>query len=243
MPVFCRRTGESFEQIQERIDVDPYDKLNVYQIVLTGKRQKLVFASDNSEYFEELQKLAAACFKTTVRRGKDQISVSVPTTDEADLFKKFDLLAAYVDMHGGSEMRETMQTVRTERSGESQFRQYHMAEIFRHAADNLVTIMEHLQSMPPQINITNSTNCTVIAGNGNNVAATLPSISPVAVDFIKANPPGKSETKHDYYKRFIATTGVSESKIPKISFGKNVKYVGYEERSITTKTKGWRVCE
>lgn len=239
---FCNKTGNSFEQIQENTDADPYKGLNVYQIVLTGTRQKLVFASDNSEYFEELQKLAAECFKTTARRDKNQISVSVPTTDESDLFKKFDLLAAYVDMHGGPEMRETMRTVQVDRNGENQFRQYHMVEIFKLATDNLAVIMEHVQSMPVQITITNSPGCTVVTGtNASNTVVSQPSsFSPIAYEFIKANPPGKTETKHQYYNRFITTTGTDENDITKTSFGKNLGLAGYKECSITGGAKGWR---
>jgi hypothetical protein len=78
--IFCVFENRQYTRFVDTIgmnieaDTPPID---LYQIVLAGKRQKMVFACTDSKCFTKLQTYARDCFDADVRTAKNQITVDI----------------------------------------------------------------------------------------------------------------------------------------------------------------------
>jgi hypothetical protein len=229
---FCGNLRNTLEEASG--DINPADTsavpglLDMYQVVLCGKRQKLVFACDNSDFFEQLQKLATACFGVESYRDESQISVDIMTTDETDILKKFTQFTKYVEKHGSSGMKASMHTVQVESEDEYLLRQYRAGGVVL-TAEGLEEIIRRMFHAPPvSININNITNSTINGNviNGSTVTTqSTPTLEDAAVAWIAANPPRHHEPSPEYYKRY--SSNHTHARLPNTSFHPLAKSLGY----------------
>jgi len=188
----------------ELADDVQYDDIliNIYQIVLVGKRQKFVFACTNMEFFEKLQKYAQECFGTTIYTSGPQITVNINTQTEEDITNSYSKLYNYIYHKKDIICCDAMRPIQPISVHNYIYRSYDVNDAV--TAKNIDEAAKLLRSIPwaGPANIQNLT--TAHGQPTTNTAKALADTS--AQDWIAQNPPINQEPSSKYYLRYNSTT-------------------------------------
>jgi hypothetical protein len=191
-------------------------KVNLYQVVISGKKQKLVFACTDVSFFEKLQKYARDCFQAVINNSSNQITVNVIAANENELIENYNKLYNYISGKKDSACCESMKQVQLLQDIRLSYRKYSCNDtLAAKTLEQLIPLLRTIHSTGP-INITINNNLGTI----NNFAAETDND---AVKWIKNNPPKSHEYKIPYFARYKNDDGKLSPNI----FGKVMKGLGY----------------
>lgn len=191
--------------------------INLYQIILAGKRQKMVFACTDSKYFTKLQTYARDCFNAKVTASRNQITVDIINSSENDINTNYDRLYKYIDSIGDIDCLEVMNEIRIISESTHKYRKFSLNDNFggNYTPGELISMLRSVHTL----NIT-------ITGNNNNVMSIVNvDKKQQAREWISANPPIEREVTANYYARYTAS---GLSCIAVNQFGKSVRELGYK---------------
>jgi hypothetical protein len=200
-----------FETMEETADL--------YQIVLAGKKQKLVFACTDNNYFTELQDYAKNCFNADVSTSKNQITIAVVNSNEGDIANNYDKLYEYVSRQKNKGCLEAMKDIRASRELTYKYRSYSISNLID--CYDVRSIMNALRSIT---NLTVNGNVTINNINGNNNTIGSSDRTQVARNWVANNPPFDREITTDYYNRYCKVS----DPIANNQFGKLAREIGYK---------------
>lgn len=223
--IYCAfEKNQYLDFIKNLNDVIEDDGINVnlYQVVLAGKKQKLVFACTDAKYFEKLQNYAKDCFKETVNKSENQITINIITSNETEIMENYNKLYNFIHVRGDDITCESMKQIQPiQESLTLKFRKYSCNDTL--TAGNLDELIKLLRSshviINAPINIINGNNN--IIGNVNNNISNKETTN----NWIVNNLPTEKEITTDYYNRYIAA---NKNGIGNSQFGKLVRQNGYK---------------
>jgi ATP-dependent helicase/DNAse subunit B len=79
----------------ENSEPDELEAVNLYQVVLAGRAQKLVFCP-TKEYFTKLQNYARNCFKADTNISSGQLSVNPVTKTKINIAQLRQIIQFYI---------------------------------------------------------------------------------------------------------------------------------------------------
>jgi hypothetical protein len=134
--------------------------VELYQVVLSGKRQKLVFACTNFDQFDKLQHYAKDCFHVDVSKSNNQLTVNIPLNNESEIADNYNMLYNYIYNRNDITCCDSMKPVPLLQKLDYKYRVYSCNDTLdiRSLEQLLNTIKTIGGSAPVTINITNSFN-------------------------------------------------------------------------------------
>jgi hypothetical protein len=172
-------------------------KLQLYQIVLTNKSQKLVFACTDAAQFEKLRKYAGDCFHADTLLSDNQITVNITLSTETELVDSYERFYTYVHEH--DQMAGlSIHPITCFHGITDRWRRYAQTDILK--AEDEDQLIKLLRSGGIKITINGDHNNVVVAGT-----QTVKMSNPQkerATTWIKANPPNEREVTTSYHLRY-----------------------------------------
>jgi hypothetical protein len=140
--LFCVFEKEQYLLFAGNIE-EPVD---LYQIILAGKRQKMVFACTDSKYFAKLQTYARDCFNADVRIAKNQITVDIVNSSESDITDNYSKLYKYVERLGDNRCLEVMYEISILRESAHRYRKFSLSDNIGESSPLLRSIIGNITS-------------------------------------------------------------------------------------------------
>jgi hypothetical protein len=210
---FCKST---YDKIDDGILITP----DIYQVVLSSHKQKLVFACSNQEYIEELKKHAEECFKKTAKLSRSEINVNVECKDNCAIYNMYDDLYAYLESNHFEKYCQSINQIPCKIKNNYKFRLYNCSDnVNARLSDQ--TIQSILRNIPP------GTPVNIIIGNNNtmnNITNNAKDREEIAKQWVKDNPPTHREATTHYYNRYKVANSNS---LPNTMFGPIVTNANY----------------
>jgi hypothetical protein len=207
-------------------DTPPID---LYQIVLVGKKQKMVFACTDSKYFAKLQTYARDCFDSKVTTSRNQITVDIVNSSEDEITANYDRLYKYIDSVGDNNCLEVMNEIRVISEATHRYRKFSLNDNLGnyYNPSDLISMLRSVHTL----NIT-------ITGNNNNIMSIV-NVDKVqqAREWITTNLPTEREVTTEYYARYVDDGGC----IAVNRFSNLVREAGYKVIRGTNK-RMWLKC-
>lgn len=213
-------------------DIEEYDiSVNLYQVVISGKKQKLVFACTDFKYFDKLQNYARDCFGEDVSKSSNQLTVNIITQNEAEIADNYNKLYNFINNRNDQPCCESMKQIQLLQAMQYKFRKYSCNDTL--SAKNMEELVKALRGA--------TINAPIIIGNyniiGNQNKQIINQADPKqsARDWIKNNPPADRESSGKYFERWQAAN------IPGVdirAFNKAVIEQGYQNKK-TAKCQIW----
>ncbi len=196
---FCRN-------LADKIDNDELT-VNVYQLVLSEEKQKLVFICTDKEYYTKIQNYSSKCFGVTptqTTQDGDQITVNTICSGDVEIISAYNKLYNYIRSQGDNQCCDTMKQVQLLQKFQHNYREYACNDSV--IAKNMEELMSVLKNIPIGTHIENLNIAIagghIINGDHNNISPAEKKIS--ARKWIENNPPNDKEITTDYFQRFIS---------------------------------------
>ena len=187
-----------------RDDVDDLGiKVDIYQVVLAGTKQKFVFACTDPKYFDKLKNYAKKCFDAPVSYSNNQITVDLPMLTEIDIIESYDKLCTYISKAKDDECCESMRQIPVMSSLTGKYRKYSCNDTLTiRSLEDLSKVLRGNITLTGPVIIMNNTvgNVNMNVGNGNVVNA---GAGGNIEEWIRQNPPAVGEATSAYHKRYI----------------------------------------
>jgi hypothetical protein len=211
--VFEHRHYTSFVE-----DFDDNASVELYQIVLAGRKQKLVFACTDSNYFDKLQGHAKNCFNTNVEASKNQITIDIVNSCERDITDNYNKLYKYVSRFKDEDCLNAMKEMRTLNESKHEYRKFSIADVIGYEG-NFMDLLRSAGHIIINGNVTINQNSGDVNTTNNGVIDK----TQLARDWIANNPPNDREVTTDYYARYATSNTITNN-----IFGKLVRDAGYK---------------
>lgn len=193
--------------------------VNLYQIVISGKKQKLVFACTDINYFEKLQNYARECFQSNITNSSNQITIDIVTQSENEIADSYNKLYNYINNRRDYVCCESMKQIQLINDMNYYYRKYSINDTLESKTKDdlfkLIRTASHVV-INGNINIGNNN----INGNGNIINKI---INDESDNWIKNNPPNEHESTSAYYTRYKQSGGKDAAN----KFGPKVKTSGF----------------
>lgn len=211
---------------------------DLYQIVLSGFPQKLVFVSDTAEYHERICRIASELFGVNSKVDGNRITMDILVDNTKDLKTMHDRLITEVRSRGSTKMKDSIHFPHQETVGAHEFVTYDLMKTLAARLDNVSSLLALLATKPDHSTIYNFIGDGIVANIGGTINGNISITTPQAKasQFVKENPP-KVETKRDYYDRFVAQTGAGD--VSMNDFGSLLKSLGYKKKRVGDSKYGW----
>jgi hypothetical protein len=167
--------------------------INLCQIVIAGRKQKLVFICEADEHFDKLEAYSGRCFRARVNRSKNQITVNVVTCNDAELIDNYNKLYNYIYSKNDVGACDSMKQIPLIQNIFS-YRIYSCDDIL--GAVNVDELAKLLRSIYASADI-----CSPVITDDISNGSTIDSKN-ISLEWIKCHPPMKEKTG-DYYARYI----------------------------------------
>lgn len=185
---FCTSTRDNMDDEGASVDL--------YQVVISERKQKLVFACTDPSQFLKLREYANKCFSKTVSVSNSEISVDIACNGDTDIATAYNKLYNLIRNHGDMDCCNAMKPIPVFRKDDVDYREYSCVNTLGAISlEELISALKTAQ-IPTIIN-----NGTIIIGNNNNVNSKPDSRDTVA-KWIKSNPPRENEATTDYHDRY-----------------------------------------
>lgn len=190
---FCRNIANKIEE--DGIYV------NVYQLVLSEQKQKLVFMCTEESYYEKMQKYATDCFNSAkIQQSCAEICVDFPCNGDNEIIAAYNKLYNFIRERGDIPCCESMKQIQLLQKHNYSYREYSCNDTL--TARTIDELTQFVRSIPsssaPQNLVINITNGPII----NNFAQQKIDKNHIARDWIVANPPGENESTSEYYQKY-----------------------------------------
>jgi hypothetical protein len=205
---------------------------DLYQVVLTGHKQKFVFACSNQEYIDGLRKHAELCFAKTTKISKMEITVDTECDTGFSIYTSYQKLYRYLEKINEHKYLNSMNPILESQMDEYLFRLYNCNDNIDTYLNNnnIMSILRNIPTTNGTINIVmgNQINTTV----HNNATDTNTNKYQIAKKWVKDNPPNCKELSTAYYARYKDDVGMNL--IDNSKFGPIVTASGYLKRNSGT---------
>ncbi len=224
LDLYCVFTPQQYLDFVKNIadDIDDYGyAVSVYQVVISGKHQKLVFACTNVEHFDKMKKYASDCFHTSISTSADQITVNIVNDSEIKIFENYNKLYNYIHKLGDENCCDSMKQIQLMESFMYKYRKYSCDDSLKvRSMDDLMLALRtgHLTVNGPLI----IGDKNIIAGDNNKIIINDKKSS--AQKWIAENLPEDRENTTLYYEKYVAC---HPDAIHTNQFGKFVRDQGY----------------
>jgi len=211
---FCRN-------INGKIEDEELNTISVYQLVMSGKKQKLVFMCTDIDYTRKMCDYARDCFGEAASSTKKQITVNISCNDENEITSAYNKLYNYVREKKDFQCCESMKQVQLLQKFQHDYREYEFSDSI--AASNfeeLTKILKSVSVVQGDIHIIINNNGVI----GNNNVVTINN-KDTAKNWIRENPPAEREKTTEYYKRYSSAI---KNPVADNQFGKLIRENGYE---------------
>lgn len=229
------------------------DDLKLYQIVLSGQRQKLVFAITNLAYFDKMKDYISECFNNPGTKVdsiliNDQITINIYANSEKELEDMYVKLNNYIYQRNDKKCASSMRRSILFNAGSDQYRAHDCSDVPE--TDDMTAVykilktvnIKDIQNLNLTVNINNSINgSNIITGKNNTIQvgvnpADQKKLSRVEADrsarlWIQNNQHGGSdESTRQYYDRYEADNAaallslVDFNKLMREILGRDVKH-------------------
>jgi hypothetical protein len=176
--------------------------VHLYQLVLSGTKQKLVFVCSDAQYFSKLQTYAKDCFKTNTFRSNDQITIDIVTSNETEIFDSYVRLYNYVKTKDPLAAESMKQILPDLDNYDCSYRYYSCNDTLN--ASNVDELIKLLRTLPNNesitVNIYNNNVINNVGGNNNHINVT-PNYIKDTENWINNNPP-HLESTGNYFKHY-----------------------------------------
>jgi len=174
--------------------------VQLHQIVLSGKKQKLVFACTNLDYFEKLQKYASDCFAARVTTSDNQITVDIPTHNDTEIMESYNKLWNFINDRKDTPCHEAMKQIQPMKVGpDHHIRSYSSNNLTINSLEELDVVAKHFRSAT---NVTIMINTGPVTVNNHCITNHFDNRKPAAHEWIMSNPPLIGEPTTVYYERY-----------------------------------------
>lgn len=208
---FCRN-------INGKIEDEELNAISVYQLVISGKKQKLVFMCTDVDYTRKMCDYARDCFGESVSSTKKQITVNISCNDENEITSAYNKLYNYVREKKDFQCCESMKQIQLLQKFQHGYRECEISESIA-AIDN-ETLNKILKSIPNTPNAP----IVIVIGNNNVVNQTV-NVKDSTREWIRNNPPNEREITTKYFQRYSDET--KGRKVANNVFGTLVREEGY----------------
>lgn len=212
--LYCVFEHDQYASFIEETDDDA--SVELYQIILAGNKQKLVFTCTDSDYFNKLQGHAKKCFNMGINVSKNQITIDIVNSCERDITDNYNKLYKYVSKFKDEDCLNAMNEMRTLNESKHEYRKFSIIDVIGYEGN----FMDLLRSAN---HIIINGNVTINQGGINTTNNGVIDKTQLARDWIANNPPNDREVTTDYYARY-ATSNTIVINI----FGKLVRDAGYK---------------
>lgn len=222
------------KNINDKIEDDNIS-VNLYQVVIGGSKQKLVFACTDVVYFEKLQNYARDCFKVNISNSSNQITVDIITQNESEISDNYNKLYNFIYNSGDSICCESMKQIQLLQKMQYKYRRYACNDTL--TARNMEELIKLLKSAT---HITINAPVNIVMGNVNNINVNkIAAVDKflIAKEWIRNNLPVDKEVTTKYYERYI--TGIIDPVVVS-HFGKLVRDEGYETARGNNNCRYWK---
>ncbi len=193
---FCRNLADKIE--------DKDLTVNVYQLVLTEEKQKLVFICTDKEYYLKLHNYSTGCFgvaASQISQDNDQITVNTICSGDVEIISAYNKLYNYIRCKGDYQCCDVMKQVQLLQKFQHSYREYRCNETID--TKSLELLVATLKNIPngahiEQLNI--AINQNVI--NGDQHIINFDDKKKFARKWIVENPPEEKEFTTSYYDRY-----------------------------------------
>jgi hypothetical protein len=226
--LYCVFTNDDYLDLATNIQGDVEDQLygvNIYQVVLSGKRQKLVFACTDPEYFDKLQRYACDCFNKPTSASANEVMVDIVTNDEKEIFDSYNKLYDFIRSRNDLPCCDAMKPIQLMRDISYQHRRYSCNDTLSALTmDRLVGLLRSAVIVIGDNNVVNAIN------GDNNRINTGPNKAAVARRWIESHPPGGEKTG-DYFAQYKDSI---DDHLSIHAFAKLITSMGYRQRRTGT---------
>jgi hypothetical protein len=184
---------------------------NIYQVVLSNKKQKLVFACGNQTQFDRLQKYAKDCFKKDIQISGNQLTIDIIVENDTQILDNYNLLYRHIMNSRDADIEsctDALRIIPTLEYINYKYRNYSCTDTI--TASDKDELLKLLRSHVTIINVVGNNN--IVGDNnaqaiGNNNVVAVPARGEdkkeKVIRWITNNPPNDGESTKDYYNRFI----------------------------------------
>lgn len=192
---FCRNLSDKVE------DGDiTAENLSIYQLVFSGKRQKLVFVCTDASYVHKMSDYAKKCFAEIVSTSKQEITVNISCSNEDEISMAYNKLYNYIRDQKDLTCCNFMKQSQLLQRSQHQYREYECSDsIGVKSLDELLTILKTADHLTINGPITINNQCRITTNN-NQIFQT--DKKQIAKDWIKNNPPTEHVSTSEYYQKY-----------------------------------------
>lgn len=211
-------------------------KPEIYQVVMSGKKQKFVFACKDAQHFEAFERCAEKCFgKRVIFRSGNEITLDFDVESTKDILATFSTLTDFIEATS-KDFSDFMKKINTHTYCGIEYRKYSCSSAIDFWSNNKpanwlafthtvnINTVNNINSNNTNSNNTTNTHSNNTNSNSNNTK-TIITKNNQHTDWIVKNPPKSDESTKEYYERFQLS---NKSDTSNCIFGKSVKAAKYD---------------